>query len=77
MGCPNTASADRDLIEAVVLEMSAGIDRAVSFWMNQIEDVLSDSRLTTLGRLQAVKDVLGQYHHRHAGHFENGHGNVA
>jgi hypothetical protein len=79
MSFPNTTSTNRELelIEAVAAEVSVGIDRAVSFWMNQIDDVLHDSRLTTLGRLQAVKDVVGNYRHRHAVDFVNDHGNPA
>lgn len=77
MSLPNTTSANRELIEAVAAEVSNGIDRALSFWMNQIEDVLHDSRLTTLGRLQAVKDVVGLYRHSHAADFVNDHGNPA
>jgi len=79
MSFPNTTSTNRELelIEAVAAEVSVGIDRAVSFWMNQIDDVLHDSRLTTLGRLQAVKDVVCNYRHRHAVDFVNDHGNPA
>jgi hypothetical protein len=77
MSTPSTTSADRELIDAVSAEVCAGIDRAVGFWMNQIDDVLQDSRLTTLGRLQAVKDVVGAYRHRCAEEFVKGHGNAA
>jgi hypothetical protein len=77
MNSPDTTSADRELIEAVAAEVSFGIDRAVSFWMSQIDEVLQDSRLTTLGRLQAVKDLVSSYRHCHAGSFANGNGNPA
>jgi hypothetical protein len=77
MSLPDTTSANRELIDAVASEMCSGIDRAVSFWMAQIEDVLLDSHLTTLGRLQAVKDVVGHYHQRNAPELVNGHGNPA
>lgn len=77
MSLPDTTSASRELIEAVASEVSTGIDRALNFWMDQIDDVLQDSRLTTLGRLQAVKDVVGNYRHCHAADFVNGHGNPA
>jgi len=79
MSLPNTTSANRELelIEAVAAEVSVGIDRAVSFWMTQIDDVLHDSRLTTLGRLQAVKDVVGNYRHAHAADRVSCHGNPA
>jgi hypothetical protein len=79
MSLPNTTSANRELelIEAVAAEVSFGIDRAVGFWMKQIDDVLQDSHLTTLGRLQAVKDVVGSYRHARAVEFVNDHGNPA
>ena len=56
-----TAAADRDLIAAVVAEMAVGIDCALEFWMGQIEAVFDDSQMTTLGRVQAVKEILNQY----------------
>lgn len=56
-----TAAADRELIAAVVAEMAAGIDCALEFWMGQIEAVFEDSQMTTLGRVQAVKEILNQY----------------
>lgn len=77
MSASITTTANRELIAAVSAEVCAGIDRAVGFWMNQIEEVLQDSRLTTLGRLQAVKDVIGAYHHRCADQVVKGHGNAA
>ena len=54
-------TAQRELIETVASEMTAGIDRAVTFWMHQVEDALNDSRLTTLGRLHAVQDVVAAF----------------
>lgn len=52
----------RELIEAVAAEMSEGIDSAVGYWMSQIEGALSDPRLTTLGRMNAVHEVVENYH---------------
>ena len=49
------------LVEIIASEMSSGVDRAVECWMAQIEQALTDVRLTSLGRLQAVKQVLEQY----------------
>jgi hypothetical protein len=72
-----TTAASQQFIDAVSAEVCAGIDRAVGFWMSRIEDVLQDSRLTTLGRLQAVKDVVGTYRHRCTQDLVNGHGNAA
>ena len=76
MSLPNPTSADHELIDAVSAELCAGIDRALGFWMNQIENVLQDHRLTTLGRLQAIKDVVGHYRQDCAGVVKS-HGNAA
>ena len=56
-----TAAADRELIEAVVAEMAAGIDCAVEFWMAQIDAVYENNHITTLGRLQAIREILRNY----------------
>ena len=56
-----SVATDRELIEAVVGEMHEGIERAVGFWMTQIEEALRDPRLTTLGRMNAVKEIVNQY----------------
>lgn len=56
-----TAAADRELIEAVAAEMSAGIDCAVDFWMSQIDAVFENNQITTLGRLQAIREILRTY----------------
>jgi hypothetical protein len=52
-----------DLVDAIASEMASGVDRAVECWMSQIEQALTDSRLTSLGRLFAVREVLEQYKH--------------
>jgi len=56
-----TAAADRELIEAVVAEMAAGIDCAVEFWMAQIDAVFENNQITTLGRLQAIREIVRNY----------------
>lgn len=61
-----TASTNQELIEAVAAEMSAGILWAVGAWITEIEAALDDPRLTTLGRLRAVQEVVHRY--RTAGH---------
>jgi len=50
-------------MDAIIGEMALGVDRAVECWMSQIDDILSDSRLTSLGRLQAVRQVVEKYKH--------------
>jgi len=49
------------VIDAIISEMATGVDRAVECWMSQIDEVLADSRLTSLGRLQAVRQVIERY----------------
>jgi hypothetical protein len=49
------------LIDAIVMEMSDGIECAVNFWMAQIETALHDPRLTTLGRVNAVQEIVKHY----------------
>ncbi len=56
-----TVVTDRELIEAVIVEMQDGIERAVGFWMTQIEQALRDPALTTLGRMNAVQEVVNRY----------------
>ena len=56
-----TAMTDRVFIEAVAAEMSDGIHCAVNFWMELIEEALADPRLTTLGRLKAVQEIVEQH----------------
>jgi len=56
-----TATIPANLIETIAGEMSSGIDRAVECWMSQIEQALTDVQLTSLGRLQAVRQVIEKY----------------
>jgi len=50
-----------DIVNVIASEMAAGVDRAVECWMSQIEQALSDVRLTSLGRLNAVHEIVGNY----------------
>lgn len=52
-----------DLVSMVAAEMASGIETAVDCWMAEIENVLEDTRLTTLGRLNGVREVLEDYKH--------------
>ena len=45
--------------------MSAGIQWAVGAWITEIESALDDPRLTTLGRLRAIQEIVRRY--RNAG----------
>jgi hypothetical protein len=50
-----------DFVEAVAQELSAGVERAVECWMAQIENTFNDTHLTTLGRMQAIREILENY----------------
>ena len=56
-----SVAMQRDFIEAVAAELTLGIDAAVECWMAQLEAVLENPRLTTLGRMQAVREILDRY----------------
>jgi hypothetical protein len=60
----STIASDQALIEVLATEISNGIHKAVNFWMLQIEDALRDPRLTTLGRMHAVEDIVKRYHRK-------------
>ena len=57
----SSSIVSRVFIDAVATEMASGIDAAVECWMAQLESVLEDSRLTTMGRLQAVQEIVAHY----------------
>ena len=50
-----------ELVNAIATEMAFGVDAAVECWMAQIEHASSDLRLTTLGRMAAVREILERY----------------
>ena len=50
-----------DIVNVIASEMAAGVERAVECWMSQIEQALSDVRLTSLGRLNAVNEIVSNY----------------
>jgi inosine-uridine nucleoside N-ribohydrolase len=56
-----TAAITTELMNAVAAEMALGVETAVEFWMAQIEEALDDTHLTTLGRLNAVAEILDKY----------------
>lgn len=62
-----SVATDRELIEAVVGEMHEGIERAVGYWMAQIESVLLDPYLTTLGRMDAINEIVNRYAAKRSG----------
>jgi hypothetical protein len=56
-----TSNTVRDFVDVVAAEMASGVDSAVEYWMAEVEAALTDPGLTTLGRMNAVKDVLEKY----------------
>jgi hypothetical protein len=58
-----TAVLPTNLVEVIASEMAAGVDRAVECWMSQIDHALTDVNLTSLGRLNAVREILNEYKH--------------
>lgn len=50
-----------DVLDVIASEMSYGVERAVECWMSQIDQALNDSHLTSLGRLNAVTEIVGRY----------------
>jgi hypothetical protein len=58
-----TTAIPTDLVDAIASEMAVGVERAVEYWMSQIEQALTDVHLTSLGRLNAVSEILDEYKH--------------
>jgi hypothetical protein len=56
-----TAAGPREIVDVIANEMAWGVERAVEYWMSEIEHALADRQLTSLGRLYAVKDVVERY----------------
>lgn len=56
-----TIAVKQDLIRVIAEEMAFGVETAVDCWMTQIDSALSDTRLTTLGRLNAVHEIVQSY----------------
>jgi hypothetical protein len=50
-----------DFVNVVATEMAHGVEIAVECWLSQIERALTDRHLTTLGRLNAVQEILQDY----------------
>ena len=56
-----TTAIPSDLVDVIASEMSVGVERAVECWMSEIEQALTDIHLTSLGRLNAVCEILEEY----------------
>jgi hypothetical protein len=56
-----TISKKIDIADMIASEMMCGVERAVECWMSQIEQAVTDAHLTSLGRLNAVTDIVHRY----------------
>ena len=59
----STTALNHDLVLAIAEEMARGVQTAVDCWMTEIELALTDTHLTTLGRLTAVREIVENYKH--------------
>jgi len=50
-----------DFVEVVAGEVARAVERAMELWMAEFEGALENRELTTLGRLQAVRDIVDTY----------------
>lgn len=53
-----TTALNHDLVLAIAEEMAHGVQTAVDCWTTEIELALTNTHLTTLGRLNAVKEIV-------------------
>jgi hypothetical protein len=58
-----TTALNRDLVLAIAEEMAHGVQTAVNCWMTEIDLALTDKSLTTLGKLNAVREIVENYRH--------------
>jgi hypothetical protein len=56
-----STTISRDFVKVIAEEVMRGVETAVECWMSDVECALTDVHLTTLGRLNAVRDVLDRY----------------
>lgn len=61
MSSPLRATIPLEFVSVVAGEIANGVETAVESWMAQIDGALQDDRLTTLGRMHAVQEILARY----------------
>jgi len=54
-------SKDNHIVDLIAAEMASGVERAVDCWMSQMERALTDMQLTSLGRLNAAREIVERY----------------
>lgn len=57
----SATAVTENLVNVIASEMASGVERAVDCWMAQVEHAMTDVRLTTLGRVNAVRQILETY----------------
>ena len=57
----NRELVTENFVRAVAAEMASGVESAVECWLAQVDHALEDGRLTTLGRVNAVKEIVDRY----------------
>ena len=53
-----SAATAAEFVNVVAEEVSAGIGRALNYWLGQIELVAVDTRLTATERIRAIEQIL-------------------
>ena len=61
MAILSSTTIPADIVNLIASEMASGVERAVECWMAQVEQALTDARLTSLGRLNAVNEIVRDY----------------
>jgi hypothetical protein len=56
-----STAVSADVVDIIAGEMSRNVERAVDRWMAEFESVLMDSSLTSLGRLNAIHEIVENY----------------
>ncbi len=56
-----TQASDRDLILVIAEELANGVQNAVDCWLTEIDLAITDSKLSTLARLNAVQEIIQNY----------------
>ena len=56
-----TQARERDVVLVIAEEMANGVQNAVDCWMTEIDLAVTDSTLSTLARLNAVRELIQNY----------------
>ena len=56
-----STSTQSDLVSMIAQEVVSGIDEAVNYWLNRIEQELGDRGLSAEQQLRGVESVLREY----------------